>query len=278
MRRAVIVGAGSNLGAREASIRAACGLLAARDQISVRATSPLYETDPLGPPQPRYLNAAYRLETNLTPAELLRVLLRTERRLGRHRATRERWGPRSIDLDLLWDEAGSYEAVDLRVPHSELRNRDFALRPLLDVAPELRGALGPALERLESPLRPWVRNAIIDANVSASGFEVEVEADSIAEVCALSVRPLEPSGRPWSTRHLRIEPTAEAFAASVRRMYQTGFTTHFATIGHCSQSEWAASFHGVSLGTGRDADVRLRTTFGSKRDSRACLTVSFERA
>ncbi|MGB5349087.1 MAG: 2-amino-4-hydroxy-6-hydroxymethyldihydropteridine diphosphokinase, partial [Polyangiales bacterium] len=83
--RAVVVGVGSNLGAREAAIRTARDLLHARDGIEVSAVSPIYETEPLGPPQPRYLNAAFRLQTERSPAELLSVLLRTERRLGRRR-------------------------------------------------------------------------------------------------------------------------------------------------------------------------------------------------
>ena len=88
----VVVGVGSNLGAREALIRGAGALLSARGGIEVRGVSEIYETEPLGPPQPRYLNAAFRMEPTLAPAELLHVLLRTERRLGRRRVPDERWG------------------------------------------------------------------------------------------------------------------------------------------------------------------------------------------
>ena len=131
-----VVGIGTNLGAREAAVRAARNLLDARRDVDVVGTSALYETEPLGPPQGRYLNAALRLETSLSPNELLSVLLRTERRLGRRRSSAERWGPRSVDLDLLWDERGMQESSTLRVPHPELVHRSFALAPWLDVAPE----------------------------------------------------------------------------------------------------------------------------------------------
>lgn len=81
-----------------------------------------------------FLNAALALETSLSPLALLDALLDVERRLGRVR--RERWGPRSIDLDILWTDTGTFDSPRLTVPHPELRRRAFALRPLLDVAPD----------------------------------------------------------------------------------------------------------------------------------------------
>lgn len=269
----VIVGVGSNLGAREASIHCAAALLGSREGIELRDVSKIYETEPLGPPQPRYLNAAFRLETRLSPRELLRIMLRTERRLGRHRVSDERWGPRSIDLDLLWDQRGRHESPGLCVPHPELEKRDFALAPLLDVAPELGEVFGASLEQLGGSPRSWGRRATILAESSSRGFEVEVEADSLADACALCVAQMPSPGRPWSTRHVTVEPGAEPFAVAVRGLLRTGFKIHRATISHCSESRWVAELHGVNTGLPIVADVRLQTTSGSIREIRAQLSV-----
>jgi len=269
----VVVGVGSNLGAREALIRGAGALLNARGGIEVREVSEIYETEPLGPPQPRYLNAAFRLETTLAPAELLRVLLRTERRLGRRRVPDERWGPRSIDLDLLWDERGPHESPGLRVPHPELENRSFALAPLLDVAPELDEGLAPTLERIGGRPRAWSREAIVRTKTSPRGVEIEIEADSLADACALCVGQAPAPGRAWSTRHVTVEPGTEQFATALRHLFRTGFSAHRATISYWSKSQWNAEFHGVNMGIPVDADVRLRTTLGAQREIHAQLSV-----
>ncbi len=270
----MVVGVGSNLGAREASIRCARVLLDAREGIDVRQISEIYETEPLGPPQPRYLNAAFRLETTLSPSELLSVLLRTERRLGRHRVPDERWGPRSIDLDLLWDQRGPHESLDLSVPHPELENRGFALAPLLDVAPELSEVFGPSLEQLGGPPRAWARDAVVRGVSSVGGFEVDVEADSLVDACALCVGQMPSRGRPWSTRHVTIEPDAEQFAIALRDLFRTGFSVHQTTISHCSKSQWALELHGVNVGIPIDTDVRLWTTLGAQRETRVQLSVA----
>lgn len=132
-----IVGVGSNLGQRETTIAAARTMLDSVEAIVVEAMSPFYETEPVGPPQPRYLNAAMRIRTDLSPVALLDALLRVERSLGRCRDPSLRWGPRTIDLDLLWCDHGEVRFPRLTVPHPELEKRAFALAPLLDVAPEL---------------------------------------------------------------------------------------------------------------------------------------------
>ena len=271
----VIVGVGSNLGAREASIRSACDLLNARNGIEVRQVSAIYETAPLGPPQPEYLNAAFRLETALSAPALLRILLRTERRLGRKRGTGPRWGPRSIDLDLLWDERGPFASSELQVPHPELGNRPFALAPLLDVVPELRSTLGSSLARLGGPPPKWTREASVHARATTDALEVEVEADSAIDACALCVESERPTARPWSTRHLVLEPGPEPFAAALRDLLRSGFHTRRATISDSSKSRWIAQFHGASAGTRLDADVRLWTTSGSKRKVLARLWVAW---
>ena len=144
-----VVGLGSNLGDREATLLRAERILAARQDIDVIARSALYATAPVGPPQPDYLNAALRLETELSPRELLDVLLEIERLLGRVRA--ERWGPRTLDLDILFWTGGEVDEPGLRVPHPRLAERAFAVAPLLDVAPEL----GSRYSCVPPPTRPW---------------------------------------------------------------------------------------------------------------------------
>jgi 2-amino-4-hydroxy-6-hydroxymethyldihydropteridine diphosphokinase len=126
-----VIGLGSNLGDRRATLARA--VLELRSLGRVEAASSLYETAPIGPPQPMFLNGAVQLSTRLPPPGLLAALLGIERKLGRVR--RERWGPRSIDLDILWIAGVVVDTDELTVPHPELRRRAFALRPLLDVAP-----------------------------------------------------------------------------------------------------------------------------------------------
>lgn len=125
------VGVGSNLGDREATIRAAIDALP-----GVIAVSQLRETDPVGvTDQPAFLNGAVALETELSPRELLDRLLAVERELGRER--RERWGPRTIDLDLLLYGDEAIDEAGLTVPHPRLHERRFVLEPLADIAPAL---------------------------------------------------------------------------------------------------------------------------------------------
>jgi len=128
----VVIGFGSNLGDRRRTIRLAADEVARLG--SLEDCSALYETAPLGPPQPAFLNGALRLTTSLEPVALLSALLAIEQGLGRVR--RERWGPRTIDLDILWFRDRAFESPELSVPHPGLRDRAFALRPLLDVAPD----------------------------------------------------------------------------------------------------------------------------------------------
>jgi len=270
---AAIVGLGTNLGAREAAVLAARDLLDARPEIDVIETSPLYETQPLGPPQGDYLNAALRLETSLAPEALLEVLLRTERRLGRRRSADQRWGPRSIDLDLLWDERGWHESRALRVPHPELARRSFALAPLLDVAPELAEVYGEALAELGGAPPRWERRAIVRRDISERGIEVYVEADSLADACALGARAARPLGRPWSTRHAALEPSGESFAGALRALLRAGFDVQLVTLSHCSQSQWTVEFHGINTGVSNAVDVRFQTTSGAQRKLRGCLSI-----
>lgn len=128
------VGLGANLGDREATIRAALAALP-----GVVAVSELRETDPVGVvDQPPFLNGAAVLETELSPRELLDTLLAIERELGRDRREHDlmRWGPRTIDLDLLLYGDETIDEPGLTVPHPRLHERRFALEPLLELDPE----------------------------------------------------------------------------------------------------------------------------------------------
>lgn len=130
----VVIGLGANLGDRQATLEWAVNALRALGHVA--GVSELYTSRPVGPPQPDYLNAAVRLSSELELAALLERLLGFERQAGRER--RERWGPRTLDLDILWAAGMVRDSLALRVPHPELRVRPFALLPLLDVAPEAR--------------------------------------------------------------------------------------------------------------------------------------------
>jgi 2-amino-4-hydroxy-6-hydroxymethyldihydropteridine diphosphokinase len=134
--KTAFVGIGSNLGDREAHLSRAIELLSAEDAIEVSGVSEIRETEPVGPvEQGPFLNAAVQVETELAPRELLNRLLDIERRMGRVR--RERFGPRTIDLDLLLYGEEFVDEPGLTVPHPRLKERRFALEPLSDLDPGL---------------------------------------------------------------------------------------------------------------------------------------------
>ena len=148
------IGLGANLGDREAMLRAALEQLAAEPAIRLVGVSPLRETEPVGMvDQPRFLNAAAAVETTLSARELLDRLLGIERRLGR---TREglRFGPRTIDLDLLLYGDEVIDEPGLEVPHPRLHERLFALEPLAELDPTLqipgRGPVAALAAELQS--------------------------------------------------------------------------------------------------------------------------------
>lgn len=149
------IGLGANLGDRLATLESAVAALARTPGITVTAVSPVYETEPVGPPQPAYCNAAVRLETTLAPEALMDALLAIEAAHGRIR--RERWGPRTLDLDVLvlcdpeTFETITIDTPHLRAPHPHLLDRAFALGPLLDVIPELAARWSAVLDALGGP-------------------------------------------------------------------------------------------------------------------------------
>jgi 2-amino-4-hydroxy-6-hydroxymethyldihydropteridine diphosphokinase len=130
------VGLGANVGPREVTLLRAVDLLGGADGVAVLAVSRLRETEPVGVvEQPPFLNGAVKVETHLSARMLLDLLLETERSLGRVRG--ERWGPRTVDLDLLVYGDERIDEPGLHVPHPRLHERRFALEPLADLDPEL---------------------------------------------------------------------------------------------------------------------------------------------
>jgi 2-amino-4-hydroxy-6-hydroxymethyldihydropteridine diphosphokinase len=122
---------GSNLGDRRATLVAAVAAME-----DVVAVSPVYETDPVGgPEQGPYLNIVVELATERSARDLLKAALALEVEAGRER--RVRWGPRTLDIDVLWVEGESVDEPDLRVPHPRMHERGFVMVPLADLAPDL---------------------------------------------------------------------------------------------------------------------------------------------
>ena len=148
------IGLGANLGDAADTLREAVEALDHREGITVREVSRFYRTPAWGrEDQPDFINAVALLETSLTPRALLERLLAVETEFGRHRLDGERWGPRTLDLDLLLYGDAVIDEPGLRVPHPHLHERAFALVPLLDVLPEARipgyGAARDAVSVLE---------------------------------------------------------------------------------------------------------------------------------
>ena len=158
MKHLAAIALGSNLesqkyGGREANLREAIERL--RRMGEVRAVSSFYDTEPMGyVDQPRFLNGALLLETELEPLELMRGLLEIERAMGRERVGAVAKGPRVIDLDLLLYGQSVMNTAELTLPHPEMQGRRFVLEPLAEIAPEmvhpvLGVTVGEMLGRLE---------------------------------------------------------------------------------------------------------------------------------
>ncbi|MDX8401129.1 MAG: 2-amino-4-hydroxy-6-hydroxymethyldihydropteridine diphosphokinase [Mariprofundaceae bacterium] len=160
------VALGANLGNARATLLSARERLAVHPRCQLVACSRLYRTPPLGPPgQPDYLNAVLALETDLAPIALLALLQAIENRHGRLRTVR--WGPRTLDLDLIDHGGRLLETPALRLPHPEAHRRQFVLAPLCEIAPDwhhprmgmtARELLDALLAAGETPLpvgQPW---------------------------------------------------------------------------------------------------------------------------
>ena len=161
--RPAYVGIGSNLDSPRDQVEQAIAALGAIENTRLVRTSPLYRSAPLdGSKQPDYINAVSALLTRLDPDSFFKSLQDIETAQGRVRDG-DKWGPRTLDLDLLVYSSGSIDKKDLKVPHPGIRERNFVLLPLLDIAPHLRipglgsvtglvaamGENGPRIEKLE---------------------------------------------------------------------------------------------------------------------------------
>ena len=125
---------GSNLGDSLTILEDALKTLAQTPGIALESSSSWYQTAPIGPPQPDYLNGCALLKVQLTPEQLLAALLEVEKQFGRVRT--QRWGPRSLDLDLLLFDRVVLETPKLQIPHPRMRERAFVLVPLAEIAPD----------------------------------------------------------------------------------------------------------------------------------------------
>ncbi len=150
------LGLGSNVGDRLANLRRAVELLGDRVGVTVVRTSSVYETEPVGPAQPDFLNAVAEVATTLSARELLRACLEAEAELGRVRE--ERWGPRTIDIDLLIYDDERIDEPDLTVPHPRMHERGFVLVPLAELAPDAVREVGEealGLARRSTGVTAW---------------------------------------------------------------------------------------------------------------------------
>ncbi len=132
--KTVYIGIGSNLGDRFNNLLLAIIQLYLHKNINVLKCSPVYESEPIGPEQPWYLNAVIEITTDLNSEDLLIILKSIEQQVGRIPNT-ERWSARVIDLDILFYGEEKIQTVNLTIPHPEIPNRAFVLQPLLDLNP-----------------------------------------------------------------------------------------------------------------------------------------------
>ena len=129
------LGLGSNVGDRLANLQRAVDAFRGEPGVRIASSSRVWETVPIGgPPQPKYLNAVLRVETDRSPRELLDACRSVEQALGRVRT--ERWGPRTIDVDILLYDDETVDAPDLTVPHPRMTERAFVVLPLLELDPD----------------------------------------------------------------------------------------------------------------------------------------------
>jgi 2-amino-4-hydroxy-6-hydroxymethyldihydropteridine diphosphokinase len=154
------VGLGSNLGDRLENLATAVALISRESGFALREVSLAYESEPIGPPQPRYLNAVARIGTLLSPRATLHRLQAIEEQMGRIR--RERWGSREIDLDLLLYGERLVTETGLQIPHPLLEGRAFALVPLAEIAPDaLHRVSGLTARQLRDRLSPQQVAAVV---------------------------------------------------------------------------------------------------------------------
>src|SRR5271163_4338495 len=161
------LGLGGNIGDVAGSFIDALRRLSQAQGVSLRRASAIYRTPPWGKlDQPSFLNMAALVETNLSARALLALCLEIEQKMGRRRL--ERWGPRTLDIDILTYGDSTIDEPDLKVPHPRIAERAFVLAPLAEIAPRLRIADREIASLL--------------AVVPCTGVEVELEATSRARI------------------------------------------------------------------------------------------------
>jgi 2-amino-4-hydroxy-6-hydroxymethyldihydropteridine diphosphokinase len=251
-----VLGLGSNLGSRRALLSCARDLLAAQPGLSVLASSPLYQTPPLGPPQPDYLNAALKVAWPGSARALLALTQHIEQQLQRQRDLR--WGPRTLDIDLLYWSEGEIAEPDLIVPHPGLAERLFARVPLLDVAPELAARFAGAASgeaRNFAPSEPFVARATpvqdaIETAPSRDPLELLAALPSALAGFAPAVssaRAVLPFMVPCAASTLsldRLESPISALSARVGAAFRTGFRVRAAAITEVGEGRLRGVFVG----------------------------------
>ncbi len=137
------LGLGSNLGDRLLNLECALSHISASHRIDILKRSSIYESAPVGPvPQQDFLNMVIQVSTSLSPTQLLRQVKSIEMEVGRKPGVR--WGPRLLDVDILFWERGFFQTAEFEIPHVEARNRRFVLLPLAEVAADLVAGPDPA--------------------------------------------------------------------------------------------------------------------------------------
>lgn len=155
MNNDVYLSVGSNLGDRRVNLKQAVNLLAQNSAINVKKVSPIYQTQPVGGvPQDDFLNIAIHLSTSLDAHRLLDELHQIEQNLRRKRLIH--WGPRTIDLDILYFNHETYQDDTLIIPHPEIANRRFVLIPLLDVLTDDKLIAKTQQQLQTTPDQNWV--------------------------------------------------------------------------------------------------------------------------
>ncbi len=163
----VYLSLGSNLGDRISNIQQAVNFLTNDSSIKVLKTSSFYETEPWGGVSKNWFaNAVIRIETNLTPVELLKITQNIEAKLGRDRSKEIRWGERSLDIDILFYDDLVFQNEILTIPHKELHKRAFVLVPMLEIAenfvhPVFKKNMLELHEALENPEEIYLYGTIL---------------------------------------------------------------------------------------------------------------------